>query len=468
MPRKDDIENLIFKNRRRLQILKEKLASFGINTSPEILIEIQDIETEIEKLQTELERGISGPIPPDETGGCLRIYAVYGKTKFILILSLVVAIAAIFGTVYNFPFSTNHEATQTAIALVSINPTSTTLPPTHTPTPTNTLIPPTDTPVPPSDTPTPTPTSEIDEIFKPFENISRLLLKKDLATYVGTFDSETEEYLNIYSLEDWDTCQSGTPDFNSNVGEPIVAQIRGEWAVPDCSRNSFETRVTEDLIVLEDTQASEDLYRDLVAEARRAPFFKSGFEMETQYATFWVVRSDYEDGTTAIMVTRVDEAVIQISIESDEVIDERNLSILTLAAVVQLINYPLNRGVPILLDPSLFAENVGRSLAVYPIPQTRRVYEPQPTISEIIQMYGEPDRIEETQLHYASDELDDSIELDAKVYYYGTYGFGILIDQEIDQDTLDYIKEAYGPETYEPLINPKNGEVIWVVVEQSR
>jgi hypothetical protein len=333
--------------------------------------------------------------------------------------------------------------------------------PTATPTPT-------DTPVPPTDTPAPTPTSEIDGIFGQFENISRLLLEKDLAAYVGTYNSETEEYLSIYSSEDWDTCSSETPSFNSNAGESIVAQIRGEWAVPDCDRNSFETRVTEDLIVLKDTQASEALYRELVAEARRAPFFKSGFEMETQYATFWVVRSDYENGTTAIMVTRVDEAVIQISIESDEIIDERNLSILTLAAVVQLTNYPLNRGVPILLDPSLFAENVGRSLAVYPIPGMRRVYDPQPTISEIIQKYGEPDRIEETRLHYASDALDDSIELDAMVYYYGGYGFGILVDQVIDQETLDYIKETYGSETYEPLISPKNGEVIWVVVEQPR
>ena len=327
---------------------------------------------------------------------------------------------------------------------------------------------PTDAHVLPTDTPTPapTPTSEIDGILGPFEKFSRFLRTKDLTAYVGTYDSDTEKILSIYSSEDWDTCPSETVSIDSIAGVTVASQIKGEWVVPDCNKNSFETRVTEELTILEDTQASEDLYRKLSAETENASFFKTGFEMKTELGTFWVARSDYENGTTAIMVTRVDEAVIQLSVESDEVIDERNLSLLTLSAIVPLIEYPLNRGVPILLDPSSFSETEGRSLVIYPIPQTRRIYDLQPKISEIIQKYGEPDRIEETKLTYGKDASDKSIKLDAIVYYYGDYGFGILVDQVIDQEILDYIEETYGSETYETLINPKNGEVIWVVVEQ--
>lgn len=50
----DDRENLIINYSRRLQKLKEQKAIRGINTPPETLIEIEDIEAEIEKLQTEL------------------------------------------------------------------------------------------------------------------------------------------------------------------------------------------------------------------------------------------------------------------------------------------------------------------------------------------------------------------------------------------------------------------------------
>ncbi len=54
MSRKDDMRKLMAEHQRRLQRLKEQKARYGINTSPEVLNEIEDIETEIERLQTEL------------------------------------------------------------------------------------------------------------------------------------------------------------------------------------------------------------------------------------------------------------------------------------------------------------------------------------------------------------------------------------------------------------------------------
>ena len=54
MPRKDDIRQLIDKHNRRLQKLKEQQAQHGISVDPKIPLEIEDIETEITKLEAEL------------------------------------------------------------------------------------------------------------------------------------------------------------------------------------------------------------------------------------------------------------------------------------------------------------------------------------------------------------------------------------------------------------------------------
>jgi hypothetical protein len=52
----DDIRREIVQHKRRLQILKERRAQKGIDIEPQILIEIEDIEKEIEKLQGELSK----------------------------------------------------------------------------------------------------------------------------------------------------------------------------------------------------------------------------------------------------------------------------------------------------------------------------------------------------------------------------------------------------------------------------
>lgn len=55
MARKDDIKALLTQHQHRLQKRKEQQARFGINTPPEILTEIEDIEAEIQRYQIELE-----------------------------------------------------------------------------------------------------------------------------------------------------------------------------------------------------------------------------------------------------------------------------------------------------------------------------------------------------------------------------------------------------------------------------
>ncbi len=57
MTRKDDIRILVEKHNRHLQKLKEQQSSFGLHTPPHILIEIEDLEAKLEKLQTELADG---------------------------------------------------------------------------------------------------------------------------------------------------------------------------------------------------------------------------------------------------------------------------------------------------------------------------------------------------------------------------------------------------------------------------
>lgn len=54
MPRQEDITKLLINSNRRLQALRERKASFGLDTPVAVLTEIQDTEAEIEKLQTEL------------------------------------------------------------------------------------------------------------------------------------------------------------------------------------------------------------------------------------------------------------------------------------------------------------------------------------------------------------------------------------------------------------------------------
>ena len=54
MARQDEIKNLIIEHNRRLQKLKEQQALHGIDTPPEIQIEIERIEEEIAEHEQEV------------------------------------------------------------------------------------------------------------------------------------------------------------------------------------------------------------------------------------------------------------------------------------------------------------------------------------------------------------------------------------------------------------------------------
>lgn len=55
MSRQTDIQKLITIYSRRLQKLREQEALYGLNTAPEIQLEIETIEDKLERLQTTLE-----------------------------------------------------------------------------------------------------------------------------------------------------------------------------------------------------------------------------------------------------------------------------------------------------------------------------------------------------------------------------------------------------------------------------
>ncbi len=63
--RQDNIKKLIIENERRLQKLKQKKAAYGLDTPPQVLTEIEDIEANLEKLHQELatleSKGIAEP-----------------------------------------------------------------------------------------------------------------------------------------------------------------------------------------------------------------------------------------------------------------------------------------------------------------------------------------------------------------------------------------------------------------------
>ena len=56
MSRQTEIQELLHIINRRLQLLKLQAAQFGSSTDPSILIEIEDIEQEILRLESELQR----------------------------------------------------------------------------------------------------------------------------------------------------------------------------------------------------------------------------------------------------------------------------------------------------------------------------------------------------------------------------------------------------------------------------
>ena len=62
-----DIKKLLRLHERRLQSLEERRAVYGINVSAEIVLEIENIKEEIEKLQQQLSENEAGAAPKDQS-----------------------------------------------------------------------------------------------------------------------------------------------------------------------------------------------------------------------------------------------------------------------------------------------------------------------------------------------------------------------------------------------------------------
>jgi len=162
MSRKNDIKRLIAKHNRHLQKLKEREASFGsLHIPVHILTEIEDIEAEIEKLQTELElldkKNVEPKSPDDVTkDGLSWLWIASGSAILVTIMSVIA-----FLTWYGGSGNADIDVTPTTMEVVTttqqVNAKITQT--TDTPTATSTLVPtPTPTPI-PTQTPTSTLTS---------------------------------------------------------------------------------------------------------------------------------------------------------------------------------------------------------------------------------------------------------------------------------------------------------------------
>lgn len=102
-------ENVLQLKKRRLQKLKEQQAVFGIETPPQISIEIENLEIEIEKLQTETSN-FREPTPSIFVRPTKSTREPKQRTQIVGLvgLSIILVIAAILGM--NFPrFSRQEE-----------------------------------------------------------------------------------------------------------------------------------------------------------------------------------------------------------------------------------------------------------------------------------------------------------------------------------------------------------------------
>ncbi|MFQ5576332.1 MAG: AAA-like domain-containing protein [Anaerolineae bacterium] len=80
MSRQADIEQLIYEHNRRLQIRKQQRAAGGVFVDPQIIIEIEDIEAEIDRLQQELETlKTAAPQQTPATGQNARLFISYKR-----------------------------------------------------------------------------------------------------------------------------------------------------------------------------------------------------------------------------------------------------------------------------------------------------------------------------------------------------------------------------------------------------
>jgi WD40 repeat protein len=102
-----DLQNLITKHSRTLQKLKEQKALLGIHTPHYILIEIEDTEAELEKLQAKLAAIEGRNLDPDALDQDPSVQpdrsAAFSKTKLISVFSLLIVMALLAGLYRFYP-----------------------------------------------------------------------------------------------------------------------------------------------------------------------------------------------------------------------------------------------------------------------------------------------------------------------------------------------------------------------------
>ncbi|MCB0210994.1 MAG: SUMF1/EgtB/PvdO family nonheme iron enzyme [Anaerolineae bacterium] len=148
MSQKADIENLIKKRSRRLQILKEQQAKLGIHAPPHVLMEIEEIEEEIEELQKSLETPekieVAGKLSSsDETRVRQFPMIISGLIVFIGLLVMGVFFNVFFMGDTDEPVpegKSTDTPTITSIASLNVSPTATLSSIMSTLTPTNTTV----------------------------------------------------------------------------------------------------------------------------------------------------------------------------------------------------------------------------------------------------------------------------------------------------------------------------------------
>ena len=132
MSRRDDIKKLIAKNTRRLQKLNEKKASFGLDTPTHILVEIEDVEAELEKLNSQLDRvKAAEDISSDESHTSIlqsnnfKILMFGIGVAIIVVLSVSIPIVGGFLATPTPTVTSTFTATSTPTATATSTPTAT-------------------------------------------------------------------------------------------------------------------------------------------------------------------------------------------------------------------------------------------------------------------------------------------------------------------------------------------------------
>ena len=228
MSRRTDLQNLIELNTRYLQKLKEQQAVKGVDAAPGLLIEIEDKEAEIERLQEELAtlEPESSPVIPAEGQARfpLQQIGLIGALGLGLVCVVSLGVIAIINNMFSTP-----TATPMPTPIISIPDTPTPPPLLGTPTPTS-------RPLSLTITPNPACTHSGTQIFQP---------------NTGTRVVGVAQVIGIAVIDDFDYYKfefrpPNTPDWNfiNRFDDPVMtANVLGTWNTTTVPAGEYEFRL---------------------------------------------------------------------------------------------------------------------------------------------------------------------------------------------------------------------------------